>query len=158
MKRSKVEIEAVLAELEGLGLGGLNPSAEQLRALMAADRDGPLQFLNLLAYHPQARYPADHELAARGLSGEQAYALYGAHALAHVTRRGGRLALYNGVEQDIIGDGSGGWDQVAIMQYPNTEAFIDMIRDPDYSTALVHRDAGLARTEVFVTRPLLPQA
>ncbi len=157
MKRGETEIEAVIAELVAVGLGGLNPTAAQLRALMAADRDGPLQFLNLLAYHPQARYPAGHEMAARGLSGEQAYALYGAHALAHVTRRGGRLILYNGVEQDIIGDGSGGWDQVAIMQYPNTEAFVDMIRDPDYSTALVHRDAGLARTAVFVTRPLVPR-
>lgn len=156
MKRSDGEIDALIEELARHGLGGLNPGADQLRALISADRDGPLQFLNLLAYHPQARYPADHELAARGLSGEQAYALYGAQALQHVTRRGGRLVLYNGVEQDIIGDGSGGWDQIAIMQYPHTEAFVDMIRDPDYLTAMVHRDAGLARTDVFVTRPLLP--
>ena len=33
-----------------------------------------------------------------------------------------------------------------------------MLRDPDYAAALVHRDAGLAKTAVWVSRPLLPSA
>jgi uncharacterized protein (DUF1330 family) len=153
LKRSAGEIDAVLRELARHGLGGLSPTLEQLRSLLEADRDGPLQFVNLLAYHESARYPAGHELAGRGGSGAEAYARYGAVALRHVTQRGGRLALMNAVEQTIIGPEEG-WHQVAIMQYPNTAAFIDMLRDPDYGAALVHRDAGLAKTVVLVTRPL----
>ncbi|MCA9512007.1 MAG: DUF1330 domain-containing protein, partial [Myxococcales bacterium] len=57
----------------------------------------------------------------------------------------------------VIG-GDDGWSQVAIMEYPDTEAFLDMLADPDYASALVHRDAGLARTSVLVTRPLLPDS
>jgi uncharacterized protein (DUF1330 family) len=157
MPRSRAELEALIEELAGHGLGGLSPSREQLRALLEADRDGPLQFVNLLAYHERARYPAGHELAGRGGSGAEAYARYGAVAVRHVTQRGGRLALMNAVEQALIG-AEDGWHQVAIMQYPGTAAFVDMLRDPDYAAALVHRDAGLAQTAVLVTRPLLPPA
>lgn len=155
MKHSAAEIDAVIAELGKHGLGGLSPTAEQLRELLVADRPGPLHFVNLLSYHETARYPAGHPMAAKGLTGEQAYAIYGAVALRHVTQRGGRLVAWNGVEQAIIGEG-GVWHHVATMEYPHTDAFVDMVRDPDYTASLVHRDAGLAKTIVLVTRPLLP--
>jgi hypothetical protein len=41
------------------------------------------------------------------------------------------------------------------MQYPGIDAFIDMVRDPDYQAGLVHRDAGLAETTILVSRSLL---
>lgn len=155
MPRNEAEIQAVIDELSSHGFGGIQPTEAQVRALLEADRDGPLQFLNLLAYHPLARYPEGHELADAGLTGRQAYDRYGMVALQHVVERGGRLALYNDVEQVIIGAGDQ-WDQVAIMEYASTEAFVDMIRDPAYTAALPHRDAGLAETVVLVTRSLLP--
>lgn len=157
MKRSEGEIEALIRELSDHGLGGLNPDEAALRALIEADREGPLHFLNLLAYHERARYPADHEMSRRGLSGADAYALYGAVALRHVSARGGRLVAFNAVEQRLIGSHRR-WDQIAIMEYPSTDAFVDMVRDPDYRAGLVHRDAGLAETVVLVSRPLLPAA
>jgi uncharacterized protein (DUF1330 family) len=153
-KRSEAEIHALIAELASHGLGTLNPDESQLREMIEADRDGPLQFVNLLAYHDLARYPDDHELAGASITGAEAYNSYGMIALAHVTQRGGRLVLYNDVEQGVIGD-AGRWDQVATMEYPNTAAFLDMIVDPDYLAGLVHRDAGLAETVVLMTRPLL---
>jgi uncharacterized protein (DUF1330 family) len=154
-QRSSGEVDALIDEAARHGLGGLNPDREQLRELVAAGRDGPLQFVNLLAYHPEARYPTGHELAGTGSTGAEAYQRYGEVALTHVSQRGGRLTLYNDVEQVIIGTTGPGWDQVAIMEYPHTDAFLDMIVDPEYTAALVHRDAGLAATLVLVTRPLL---
>ena len=152
--RSPEQLKALVARLAEHGSGGINPDAEQLRALVVADRDGPLQFVNLLAYHDVAKYPKGHELAESGLSGAEAYALYGAVAMDHVARRGGRLTLYNEVAQTLIGGTA--WHQVAVMEYPRTEAFVDMILDPDYGAGLVHRDAGLATTLVLVSKPLLP--
>jgi uncharacterized protein (DUF1330 family) len=152
--RSDEEIDALVRELGAGHRAGIDPGAEQLCALVAADRAGPLQFLNLLAYHDLARYPGGHELAGAGLSGAAAYGRYGAIALEHVTRRGGRLTLYNDVEQVLIGRVER-WHQIAIMEYRDTEAFLDMVGDPAYRAALVHRDAGLADTAVLVTRPLL---
>jgi hypothetical protein len=153
--RSEDEIAALSKELAKHGLGGINPDADQIHDLFAADRGGPLQFVNLLCYYDQARYPKGHELDGTATSGADAYARYGLIALEHVTRRGGRLALYNDVHQVLIGSRDH-WDQVAIMEYADTEAFLDMILDPDYVDGLVHREAGLAKTLVMVTRSLLP--
>ena len=51
--------------------------------------------------------------------------------------------------------GGGDWDGVATMEYQNISAFFDMLADPDYQAALVHRDAGLEITEVLVSKPML---
>jgi uncharacterized protein (DUF1330 family) len=147
------EIDEWIADLEEHHRSDINPTGDQLRSLLEADRDGPLDFVNLLRFHATAIYPAGHALGTEGLSGASAYAKYGVVALREVTARGGRLVLLNDVEQSVIG--SGNWDQVAIMSYPNTTAFTDMIRAPAYVEALEHRDAGLADTLVLVTRPLL---
>ena len=148
------DVAALLRELGPHGFGGINPDEEQLRTLLESGEDGPLQFVNLLSYHSDARYPEGHDLARAGLSGADAYGRYGAVALEHVVRRGGTLTLYNDVLQVLIGQ-TEPWDQIAIMQYPGVDAFVDMIRDPDYQAGLVHRDAGLAETVILVSRPLL---
>jgi uncharacterized protein (DUF1330 family) len=153
-QRSEEDVTALLRELGSHGFGGINPDEQQLRALLAAEERGPLQFVNLLSYHDAARYPDGHELAQAGLSGAEAYARYGAVALDHVVRRGGTLTLYNDVLQVLIG-ATGPWDQIAVMQYREIDSFVDMIRDTDYQAALVHRDAGLATTAILITRPLL---
>ena len=36
------------------------------------------------------------------------------------------------------------WDQVAIAQYPNRKAMLDMMMSPAYAEISPHRDAGLA--------------
>lgn len=153
-QRSEQDVTVLLGELGAHGLGGINPDEQQLRALLVGDEPGPLQFVNLLSYYAEARYPAGHQLAGAGGTGAEAYGRYGAVALDHVVRRGGTLILYNGVLQTLIGQ-AGPWDQIAIMQYPDVDAFVDMIRDPGYQAALVHREAGLAATAILVSRPLL---
>ncbi len=148
------DIAALLRALGQHGFGGINPDAGQLRELLESGRQGPLQFVNLLAYRDLAAYPEGHELAAAALTGAAAYGRYGAVALEHVVRRGGSLTLYNDVLGVLIGR-TGPWDQIAVMEYPGTDAFVDMIRDPAYQAALVHREAGLDETAVMVSRPLL---
>lgn len=157
MTRTAHEIESIVRELAIANANPLEPSADQLRALLSVEGDGPLQFLNLLAYRDVARYPVEHALAESGSAGSVAYALYGAVAVRHVMARGGRFVLFNQIVAQVIGTPVV-WHQIALMQYPSVDAFLDMVRDPDYRSALVHRDAGLARTEVFATRPLLPSA
>lgn len=149
------EMAALERDLGAHAFGGINPDRSQLRALLQADHQGPLQFVNLLSYRDRARYPDGHELASTGLSGAEAYGRYGMVALEHVTRRGGTLTLYNDVLQVLIGE-AGPWHQIAIMEYRDVDGFVDMIRDPDYQAALVHRDAGLAETVILVTRSLVP--
>jgi uncharacterized protein (DUF1330 family) len=153
-KWSEDYMGALLGEVGQHGFGGINPDEEQLRSLLRSGEDGPLQFVNLLSYRARAVYPDGHELASAGLTGAEAYGRYGVVALDHVVRRGGLLTLYNDVVQVLIGH-TEPWDQIAVMQYPGIDAFIDMIRDPDYQAGLVHRDAGLAETAILVSRSLL---
>ena len=152
--RSEEDVAILLGELGSHAFGGINPDEQQLRTLLASDEAGPLQFVNLLSYYAEARYPAGHELADAGSTGAEAYGRYGAVALDQVVRRGGTFTLYNDVLQVLIGQ-TGPWDQIAVMQYPEIDTFVDMVRDPDYQAGLVHREAGLATTAILVSRPLL---
>jgi uncharacterized protein (DUF1330 family) len=132
----------------------LEPTEEQMKTLLDGEQKGPFHFVNLLKFKPLASYPSDHPLAGENVSGADAYRTYGAVAHEHVTKRGGRLITLNAVKQQLIG-ASQDWHQVAIMEYQNVAAFIDMISDPEYQKSLVHRNAGLETTEVFVTRPII---
>jgi len=88
-------------------------------------------------------------------SGADAYGRCGVIALEQVGRRDGKLVLYNHVHQALIGR-TRPWDQIVVIEFPGTDAFVDMIRDPDYQASLVDRDAGLAEVVILVTQPLLP--
>jgi uncharacterized protein (DUF1330 family) len=114
-----------------------------------------LQFVNFLAFRERAIYPAGHALRAARLSGVEAYNRYGVIALELVERLGATLVIYNEVQQTLIGQ-MRPWDQILVVEFPDTDAFVKMIRDPDYQAALVHRDAGLAEVAILVTRSLLP--
>jgi uncharacterized protein (DUF1330 family) len=155
MRRSAEEIERLVAKLGSLGSVGIHPTAEQLRALLADEREGLLHYVNLLRFRARAAYPQGHELAGAGLSGADAYARYAAVAVGKVAERGGRLVSLSAVEQCLIGVGPA-WDQVAIVEYPSRDAFVDMLQDREYQACTVHRDAGLEYTQLLITRPLLP--
>jgi uncharacterized protein (DUF1330 family) len=148
-------MENLLLELGARGAGGINPEESQLVALIESGHQGPVQFVNLLAFRERAIYPAGHELAGAALSGAEAYGRYGVIALEQVARRGGKLVLYNDVYQALIGQ-TRSWDQIVVIEFSGTDAFLDMIRDRDYQASLVHRNAGLAEVVILVTRSLLP--
>ena len=123
--------------------------------LTEANHEGPLHFVNLLSFHEAAPYPEDHEMAESSLTGTEASNNhYGPVAHRHVTQPGGQLRVLARVEQYLVGTGAN-WHQIATMEYPNTDAFMDMIVDPDYRASLVHRDAGLADSVLLVTCPLI---
>ena len=153
--RGASEMETLLRELSARGAGGINPDESRLVALIHSGHRGPVQMVNLLAFRERAIYPSGHELAGAGLTGAQAYARYGAIALEQFSRRAAKLILYNDVSQVLIGR-TRPWDQVLVAEFPDTGAFVDMIRDREYQASLVHRDAGLAEVVGLVSRSLLP--
>lgn len=146
------EIKDLIESLKSGDQNVADVSADDLRGLLELNPEGPYQFVNLLKYKKQADYPEGHLMAQKELSGQEAYNLYGMVALKHVIKRGGRLMQSNMVKLSM---GGGDWDSVATMEYQNISAFFDMLVDPDYQAALVHRDAGLEATEVLVSKPIL---
>ena len=148
--------EVLINKLIELSHGTIDPSADQIRNLLSGNLEGPFHFVNLLAFKEVADYPADHELANHQLSGADAYDKYGAVALSQVTKRGGRLMALSNIEKKVVGD-SRSWHRIATMEYRNIGAFTDMLMDPEYQAALVHRESGLEATEVLITRPLITE-
>jgi uncharacterized protein (DUF1330 family) len=113
--------------------------------------------VNLLKFRDRAAYPDDYPGdPTPDCTGEEAYQRYGEVALAHVTKRGGRLLLLSMVDGIVLGDmAQDEWDQVAIVEYPALDAFIDMGEDPDYLAATVHRTAGLERSAILATTAVI---
>ena len=128
----------------------VSPNEEQLTELASTNDTGPVVMLNLLRFRAVAAYPDGRD----GGTGAEAYQRYADVALAKVAERGGRLLYAAAVDQTVIGPTAESWDQVAIVEYPSRAAFLDMIADPEYLAAHVHREAGLEDTRLIATTAL----
>ena len=118
----------------------LQPTGDQVRAFRDRATGEPIAMLNLLKFKEKAEYedgrPCD-------LSGVEAYRLY-SQAFREIMEPRGVLILYSGIPRGVlIGSGDDLWDEVAIVQYPNTQVMLDMLRDESYQQAQQHRAAGL---------------
>jgi hypothetical protein len=139
-------------EMHG-GPGGINPTEESIVALFAAHGDGPVHMLNLLKFREVADYPSGHEHA--GSSGADAYGRYGEVAIRNVVGLGGRLVYAAVFDASVIGDPAADWDQIAIVEYPNLDAFVALAGTEGYMAATEHRTAGLAATRLIAMTPVL---
>lgn len=118
----------------------LQPTGDQVRAFRDRQTGEPVVMLNLLKFRDKAMY-ADGRPS--GLTGEQAYRLYG-QAFKDIMGPRGVKVLYSGeVKGLLIGDGGDLWDAVAVIQYPSTDVMLAMLRDETYQRAQQHRAAGL---------------
>lgn len=117
------------------------PRPDQLQAMMENVPAGSLYMLNLLKFKPRAEYADGRKT---NLTGEQAYALYGEAVGRIIIALGGSLVFAGKTNVMLIGDGDIEWDNVAIVQYPDIEAFHNMTASEEYQAAHVHREAGLA--------------
>lgn len=131
----------------------VDPTRAQFDAFKALNRDHPIEMLNLVRFRDLANYPGDHELARDGLTGAQAYALYGKHTAAILQKVGGSIIWRAGFESTLIGPEGEAWDAMFIARYPTAHAFLAMISDPDYQRAVVHRQAGVATSRLIRTAP-----
>src|SRR2546425_5686130 len=116
----------------------ITPNYEQFQQLAQSPDEGPVVMLNLLKFKPRAEGEEG--------SGADAYMRYGEAAFKMIEERGGRVLWRGKADQILIGDPSGDWDAVALVEYPSRKTFIEMVSSPDYERHHVHREAGLERT------------
>jgi len=103
----------------------------------ANDRAGCVHMLNLIRLRTKAEY-AD----GRDATGLDAYTRY-SEGSANVLRRFDVQIIWRGkFEQTLIGPDHEFWDITFIAQYPSVDAFLSMMKDPDYRAAVVHRQAA----------------
>ncbi len=134
--------DAAPAGLGEMPTGSANdPDAEQLAALLAAERDGRVVMLNFLRYRP-----ANRAGEAAAPSGEAAYAAYGRAAVPLIARLGGRIRYRTRTLRPLAADADEPWNEFVAVEYPSRAHFIGMLADPRYQAAMPLREAGLEST------------
>jgi uncharacterized protein (DUF1330 family) len=102
--------------------------------------DGPLVMLNLLKFKPGAEQ--------RYLEG------YATVAVPMIERLGGRIVYAGRLAEKAHEDDAPEWDVLVVVEYPNRQAFIDMVNDPAYRAAHVHRSEAVERALLRATDPI----
>jgi uncharacterized protein (DUF952 family)/uncharacterized protein (DUF1330 family) len=133
--------------------GHVDPTRAQFDAFKTLDRDHPIEMLNLVRLRAQAAYPAGHNLLEAGLSGREAYARYGAESAPVLARVGGQVIWRGEMEAMLIGPTNERWDHAFIARYPTAHAFLDMLTDPAYRDAVIHRQAAVATSRLIRCTP-----
>ena len=131
----------------------VDPTRAQFDAFKGHDRDQPIDMLNLVAFNDLANYPGDHALARDGLTGAQAYALYGEHSAPVLARVGGSIRWRGQFETTLIGPQDEAWDAMFIAHYPSAHAFLAMVSDAEYKVAVVHRQAAVHTSRLIRCAP-----
>lgn len=129
----------------------IDPTKEQFAAFRDLPRDTPIHMLNLVRLRDQAAYPDG-----RKATGLDAYRAYARESGPVFRKLGGRQFWVGQFEHMVIGPADGKWDLVFIAEYPNAQAFIDMLRDPDYREAVKHRQAAVADSRLIRLAPRPP--
>lgn len=129
--------------------GHIDPTKEIFAQFRDNNRPGPIQMLNLVRLRERAAYPDG-----RDVSGAEAYAAYGRESGPVFQRLGGKVIWQGRFELMLIGPQSERWDHCFIAEYPEVDAFVQMIRDPVYREAVKHRQAAVEDSRLIRTKPL----
>lgn len=134
--------------------GYIDPGREAWEVFKDLPRDQPIHMLNLVKLKAKAEYPADHPDHGKDLSGLDAYRAYG-RTTAHIFKRVGGRQVWAGRPQVMVtGPGAEAWDIAFIAEYPGGDAFIEMVRDPEYRDLVKHRTAGVADSRLLRLDPI----
>lgn len=131
----------------------IDPTKEDFARFREMDRPGPVHMLNLLKFRDQAAYD-DGTIA----TGFEAYQNYARESGPIFKRLGGRQVWAGRPELTLIGPQTESWDLAFIAEYPSKDAFVAMLRDPDYRKAVRHRQAAVADSRLIRMQPGEPGA
>ena len=110
----------------GLEINAMSPTEEQMKAFLALP-DRPVVMVNLLKF--------------KDGGGTEEYAKYGTGIQESLKKVGARLIFAGKAMTCLIGNAD--WDVVALMEYPNPRALLDMVQSDEYQKAHAHRASGL---------------
>ena len=138
------------------GTGSIDPTREQFKAFMQAPQNTPIHMLNLIRLRAEAAYPPEHPNHGKGMTGLDAYREYGRASAPIFKRVGGRQVWAGRPEVVLTGPPDERWDIAFIAQFPNSLAFAELIRDPQYKEHVKHRQAAVEDSRLIRFFPLEP--
>jgi uncharacterized protein (DUF1330 family) len=127
----------------------VDPERAAFEAFKQLPRDTPIAMLNLVRFRDRAEYPDDHACHGEELTGADAYRRYSRASGPVFARVGGTILWSGRPELVLIGPADEAWDAAFIARYPNAGAFMEMLADPGYRTAVIHRQAAVATSRLI---------
>ncbi|MBP7817444.1 MAG: DUF1330 domain-containing protein [Phenylobacterium sp.] len=134
----------------------IDPDRQAWEIFKGLPKDEPIQMLNLVRVKPLAEYPEGHPDHGKGLTGLEAYRAYGRTTAPIFARLGGRQIWAGKPQVMVTGPQDESWDLAFIAEYPSSDAFIAMVRDPDYREFVQHRTAAVEDSRLLRLSPLAP--
>jgi uncharacterized protein (DUF1330 family) len=129
--------------------GYVDPIRARFGEFRGLAEEGPIHMLNLVRFRDRAAYPDGREA-----SGEEAYAAYGRESGPIFRSVGGRIAWAGDFRLMLIGPQEESWDRCFIAEYPSGEAFVTMVKDPAYQSAVIHRQAAVLTSRLIRFNPV----
>ena len=134
----------------------VSPTRESLARLRDTfPRDTPVVMVNLLRFRDRALYP--NGSAFGECSGRQAYKRYMETAMGKLSEVGARPIWMSKAFTGVITPEDEHWDQIFLVRYPSVDAFMTMLRIPEYLAATVHREAALMDSRLIATIEILSE-
>jgi len=121
----------------------IDPTPEQFKTLMIQIPDNtPIFMINFLKYKSI--------VAETGKTGKETYELYSQKAHPFVLGVGAKIVWVGDPQMYFIGHSEDiAWDKILIVEYPSKQAFVEMIKNPDYPSAI--RTSALEDSKLIVS-------
>jgi len=116
----------------------VDPSPDDIRRYIAEDSGGPVVMLNLLKYKP---------------GGEESYRAYGRAVQDYLPRIGAEVLYAGDCSTPLVAPEGWDWDALLVVRYPSREAFMTMVRDPEYQKVTQLRTESLTEAVLQATLP-----
>ena len=134
----------------------VNPTRGALSYLKdALPKDTPVVMVNLLKFRDKALYPKGSGFEA--CSGRNAYKRYMETAMEKLSEVGARPIWMSKAFAGVIAPVDETWDQIFLVKYPSVDAFMTILKMPDYLAATVHREAALEDSRLIATIEILSE-
>jgi len=133
--------------------GFVDPTKLSFAQFGELGRSGPVHMLNLVKFRKQA-IGEDDTIA----SGAEACNSHARESGPVFQRLGGRQDWVGTPELMLIGPESEVWDLAFIAEYPDKDAFVAMVREPDYRKVVRHRRVAVADSHLIRMDPGVPGA
>ena len=129
--------------------GYIDPSRDNCQRFKDLPRDNPIHMLNLIKFRDLAEYPGGHPLHGKGLTGRQAYEIY-KEGFQRVVMDDGAAMVWEAPMECVVTGPDGEWDEAFVMGYPNSIAFMAMVKNEEYVRDVVpHRTAAVADSRLI---------
>lgn len=137
-----------MATIDDVSYGSIDRAYEQVMRTMPEEQDGPIYMVNLMSYRDKAEYPDGRETDLTGKQADDLYSPFGPFKVV-----GAEVAFFGDVIVQAFND-EPRWDRVGVIRYPSRKAFLDMLELPEYQELYVHKEAGMAHTEIIACTPM----